>query len=384
MMTATLTLALIVALAFINVQVYTLFSIQKPEEKAEKPEEYPAVSVLLAARKEEPNIETCLEALTVLDYPDGKLEILVGDDNSSDRTFEIAARISEQYHHVKLISIRETMGLARGKANVLAHLAREASGEIFMITDADVAVPEKWAKAMVTSFTPEVGIVSGTTTCEIGKLFETMQSIDWLHFMGYIKAFANAGRSCTAVGNKMAVRAEAYFETGGFENLKFSITGDYRLFQAVTTVGWKWHNNLDSSTLGVARPIAGLKELLHQRKRWLIGARDLSLFWKIMLVLYVAFTPPLIAILIVNPNLGFFVWFVKFFLQVTFISVLIRRTESRHFRLSAYLLYELFVLINSLLSAIFYLLPVATIWKGRIYSSTDLVDEGRGTKEPQT
>ena len=384
MIAVTLTLALIVALAFINIQVYTLFSIQKPEEKPEKPEEYPLVSVLLAARNEEQNIERCLDALTALDYPDGKLEILVGDDNSSDRTFEIAARISEQHHHVQLISIKETMGLARGKANVLAHLAKEASGEIFLITDADVAVPEQWARAMVGSFTPEVGIVSGTTTCARGRFFETMQSIDWLHFMGYIKAFANAGRSCTAVGNNMAVRAEAYSQTGGFENLKFSITEDYRLFQAVTSKGWKWYNNLDSNTLGVARPITGLKELLHQRKRWLIGARDLSLFWKTMLVLYVAFTPALFAILFVNPNLGFFVWFVKFFLQVTFISVLIRRTESRHFRLSAYLLYELFVLINSPLSAMFYLLPVATIWKGRVYSSTDLVEEGRGTNEPQT
>jgi len=384
MIAVTLTLALIVALAFINIQVYTLFSIQKPEEKPEKPEEYPSVSVLLAARNEEQNIERCLDALTALDYPDGKLEILVGDDNSSDRTFEIAARISEQHHHVQLISIKETMGLARGKANVLAHLAKEASGEIFLITDADVAVPEQWARAMVGSFTPEVGIVSGTTTCARGRFFETMQSIDWLHFMGYIKAFANAGRSCTAVGNNMAVRAEAYSQTGGFENLKFSITEDYRLFQAVTSKGWKWYNNLDSNTLGVARPITGLKELLHQRKRWLIGARDLSLFWKTMLVLYVAFTPALFAILFVNPNLGFFVWFVKFFLQVTFISVLIRRTESRHFRLSAYLLYELFVLINSPLSAMFYLLPVATIWKGRVYSSTDLVEEGRGTNEPQT
>lgn len=384
MIAVTLTLALIVALAFINVQVYTLFSIQKPEEKPEKPEEYPLVSLLLAARNEEQNIERCLEALTALDYPDGRLEILVGDDNSSDRTFEIAARISEQHHHVKLISIKETMGLARGKANVLAHLAKEASGEIFLITDADVAVPEQWARAMVGSFTPEVGIVSGTTTCARGRFFETMQSIDWLHFMGYIKAFANAGRSCTAVGNNMAVRAEAYSQTGGFENLKFSITADYRLFQAVTAIGWKWYNNLDSNTLGVARPITGLKELLHQRKRWLIGARDLSLFWKTMLLLYVAFTPALFAILVVNPNLGFFVWFVKFFLQVTFISVLIRRTESRHFRLSAYLLYELFVLINSPLSAMFYLLPVATIWKGRVYSSTDLLEEGRGTNEPQT
>jgi len=377
-------LAFLVALAFINVQVYTLFSIQKPEEKQVGLEDYPVVSILLAARNEEQNILICLDSLAALNYPDERLEILIGDDNSSDNTFDLAREYSKRHNNMRLFSVHDTMGKARGKANVLAHLAKEAKGEIFLITDADVAVPKNWALAMVSSFTPETGIVSGTTTCERGSFFQNMQSIDWLHFMGYIKAFANAGRSCTAVGNNMAVRAKAYFETGGFEQLKFSITEDYRLFQAVTSNGWKWKTNLDADTLGIAKAIPKMSELLHQRKRWLIGARDLTPFWKTMLILYVLFTPALVVILYIDLNLGFFVWFVKFFLQVTFISVLIRKTKSRHFKLSSYLLYELFVLTNSLLSAVFYLLPIATIWKGRVYSSTDLTDEESETNSPQT
>lgn len=377
MSTVVLVIAILIILAFVNVQVYTLYRIQKPEERFNEPKGEPIVSVLLAARNEEQNIERCLRSLTELDYPKDKLEILVGDDDSSDRTNELAGSIAEAHPNVRIVRITETIGKARGKANVLAHLAQMAKGEYFFVTDADVAVPPKWVKGILTAFKPEVGIVSGTTTCERGSFFDTMQSIDWLHFMGYIKAFASAGMSCTAVGNNMAVRATAYFETGGFETLDFSITEDYRLFQAVTANGWQWFNHLDPDTLGTARPIKSFEELLHQRKRWLIGAHDLSIFWKTLLTLYVLFTPALVIMLWYNPNVGFFIWFVKFFLQVTFISVLVRKSGVRHFRLSSLLFYEVFVLINSLISAIFYLLPVPAIWKGRRYSSTDLVDAGK-------
>ena len=49
----------------------------------------PAVSIVVAARNEEKNILSCLESLDNLIYPDHKLEIIVIDDASSDRTLKI-------------------------------------------------------------------------------------------------------------------------------------------------------------------------------------------------------------------------------------------------------------------------------------------------------
>lgn len=63
---------------------------------------------------------------------------------------------------------------------------------------------------MLQEFGEKVGIVSGTTMCDDGPRFAKLQSIDWLHIMGYIKAFARVGVGCTSVGNNMAVRAQAY------------------------------------------------------------------------------------------------------------------------------------------------------------------------------
>jgi len=47
---------------------------------------YPRVSILIAARNEERYILHCLRAIERLDYPKEQLEVLVGDDGSTDKT----------------------------------------------------------------------------------------------------------------------------------------------------------------------------------------------------------------------------------------------------------------------------------------------------------
>ena len=149
--------------------------------------------------------------------------------------------------------------------------------------------------------------------------------------MGYIKAFARVGVGCTSVGNNMMVRAKAYWETGGYENIDFSITEDYKLFKEVTSRGWSWKSDLRSSTLGLAWYIPSVKEMLHQRKRWLIGARELPLNWKVLIVLYGLFIPALMVLFMLNPVLASFTWFLKVMAQSLFITVLCQKLKIKPF-----------------------------------------------------
>ena len=207
-----------------------------------------------------------------------------------------------------------------------------------------------------------------------GDGFATMQSMDWLHFMGYIKAFAKVGVGCTSVGNNMAVRAEAYWQTGGYEQMDFSITEDYRLFQEVTSRGWGWRNVLNAETLGLAWYIPEIGEMLHQRKRWLIGARDLPWNWKLMIVLYGLFLPALAVLFVFNIKLAGLIWFLKAMVQSVFIQVLCFKAKIRPFRFYQMLLYEIYVICNTLATAVFYFLPIPSVWKGRTYNAAYLED----------
>lgn len=355
---------------FISIQVLSFWFIHKKNESNHhSPDSWPTVSILLAARNEEVLILRSLKHLDQLDYPEGKLEILIGDDQSEDRTYELCSQFIGNKPEFKLFRITETLGNGRGKANVLANLAKAAHGEIFLITDVDVALPSQWVKAMVTAFEPDTGIVSGTTTCEPEG---SMQAIDWLHFMGYIKAFANVGVACTSVGNNMAVRKSAYLQTGGYEEMEFSITEDYRLFQQVTSRAWGWKNLLSKNTLGKATAINSFKELLHQRKRWLIGAADLPWNWKALIVCYGLFIPAWIGLFCFEPTVALSILLIKWILQSLFISRLCQLSGLEKFNWLKFFAYEFYIWGMTLGTIIFYLLPIDAIWKGRRYSSKDL------------
>ena len=88
----------------------------------------PRVSILVAARDEELALPRCLASLRALRYPAGLLEILVGDDASTDRTVAVAAAAMQGFAgQFRVVSIVGNLGRARGKANVLAHLMRQAT-----------------------------------------------------------------------------------------------------------------------------------------------------------------------------------------------------------------------------------------------------------------
>ncbi|MDB9881775.1 glycosyltransferase [Bacteroidia bacterium] len=369
---------------FFAIQAFSLVSIvQQNDVKLKKRKVFPKVTILLAARNEELLIIRSLEAMEKLNYPKDKIEILIGNDASTDNTSVLVKDFIKGKPHFKLFEIDKTLGNGRGKANVLGQLAQHATGDYYFITDVDVKLPENWILGLLQEFTKEVGIVSGTTKCERGGFFATLQSLDWLHFMGYIKAFANIGVGCTSVGNNMAVRAEAYWQTGGFEKIDFSITEDYKLFKEVTSRGWQWRTTMHEDTLGLAWYIPSIKEMLHQRKRWLIGARELPLNWKFMLVLYGLFIPVLVYLFMVDVKLAMAIWFSKFLIQSFFIIFLCIGVKCRPFNYFHLIIYELYVLVNTVSTALFYWLPIKSVWKGREYNAEYLsaVDASPATEK---
>lgn len=96
------------------------------------------VSVLIPARDEEPNIAAILQALQKQDY--GDIEIIVFDDQSTDRTADIVEEYSKNDSRIKLV---QSTGLPTGwlGKNFACHtLAQHARGRFFLFLDADVQV----------------------------------------------------------------------------------------------------------------------------------------------------------------------------------------------------------------------------------------------------
>ena len=114
------------------------------------PAPLPRISIFIAARNEEAALPRCLASVRALSYPAHLLEVLVGDDASTDRTRAVTEAAMQGFAgHFQVVTITDTLGQARGKANVLAHLAHLATTDYWLLTDADIAVPPTWVAARV-------------------------------------------------------------------------------------------------------------------------------------------------------------------------------------------------------------------------------------------
>jgi len=117
---------------------------------------FPFISVLIAARNEEKDIEWKVNELLNSDYPAECLEVLVASDASEDRTDDVLARIRDP--RLKWLRLQQR----GGKARALNELVRRARGEVLFLTDANAHVRQGSLRLMARHFADaRVGCVTG-------------------------------------------------------------------------------------------------------------------------------------------------------------------------------------------------------------------------------
>ncbi|MBF9224089.1 glycosyltransferase [Hymenobacter ruricola] len=331
----------------------------------------PRVSILIAARDEELALPRCLASLRALEYPAELLEILVGDDASTDRTAAVAEAAMQGFAgRFRVIPIAENLGAARGKANVLAHLARHATTDFFFITDADIHLPATWIAALLGHAAPGVGTVTGITAVRGPRLFDHLQGIDWLLSLSLVQVVSEQGRPVTAMGNNMLVTRAAYAATGGYEALPFSVTEDFALFQAVVARGFGFRHVFSAAARADSLPMPSWRPLLRQRRRWLRGVEALPIRLRLQLLVFSGFWPALAGlaglagVAGVGPALA--VWGAKMLVQGALAYFAHRRAGLR-LRWWLLPLFEFYTLALTFSLIGYRLLGGAVVWKGRRY-----------------
>lgn len=328
-------------------------------------DEFPSISILIAARNEESNVDRCLQSLVNQNYG-GQFEIILGNDDSSDNTEGRIKDWVNKYSNIRLLNVTTSVSHQRGKANVLAQLARQARGQYLLITDADVRVNENWVSAMAASLESGVAIITGVTAVEGEGLFAGIQNADWIFLFANGYRFARRNSPVTACGNNMGISKAVYEKIGGYENIPFSVTEDYELFKQVTQKGYSFKSLFSPKELAFTRPVDNMELYFQQRKRWYRGALSLPFSLALVLVIHSLLLPVLVLI-------GVFVsWKVVLGLAIIFWGV-ICFDLNRYYRwldlkpgIELYLYFP-YTLLFSFLFLIYYILPIPVIWKGRKY-----------------
>lgn len=119
------------------------------------------VSVLIAARNEENNIERCIRSL--IDQSYRNYEILVMNDGSTDSTEKILTRLADEFKDRLNFFTNDHLPAGwYGKSWAIQCLSKRATGEILILTDADTFHNRDSIKFCANSLTSHnVDFVSG-------------------------------------------------------------------------------------------------------------------------------------------------------------------------------------------------------------------------------
>ncbi|MBN1782968.1 glycosyltransferase [bacterium] len=234
----------------------------------------PVVSIVIAARNEEQSLPFLLGDLKHQTYPQDRLQFIIADDHSTDRTAEIVRSVSREDPRFLLVSVTRTEPGLTAKKNALTQAMRHASGEIILTTDADCRVLHTWTETMVSFFTADTGMVVGySELCpdpSICTPFQKIQAVDFLMLMTAAQGTANLGRAWAASGQNLAYRKEVFDQVRGFSEIGNRISGDDVLFLQIVRRSTDWKVRFARSEkcrnhTGAERTLSAF---LNQRKRW--------------------------------------------------------------------------------------------------------------------
>jgi chlorobactene glucosyltransferase len=113
------------------------------------PEFRPLCTVLIPARNEERNIEACIKSVLAQTYPN--LQVIVVDDQSTDRTPTILQNLAQQDSRLIVVPGRPLYQGWTGKNNAIVQGAQFANGTWLLHLDADVTLEPDAVLAAVTS-----------------------------------------------------------------------------------------------------------------------------------------------------------------------------------------------------------------------------------------
>ncbi|GAC1657490.1 MAG: hypothetical protein NVS4B3_24080 [Gemmatimonadaceae bacterium] len=131
----------------------------------------PSVTVVVPARDEERNIERCLRSILASSYP--RLDVIVVDDASQDRTAALAQRVADRDSRVKVISCPPLPRGWFGKPWACAAGAAAACGDLLCFTDADTAhAPDLLARSVTAMRTVDAALFSVAGRQEMGTFWE--------------------------------------------------------------------------------------------------------------------------------------------------------------------------------------------------------------------
>jgi hopene-associated glycosyltransferase HpnB len=283
------------------------------------PARWPSVAVVIPARNEAAVIAQSVGSLLRQDYA-GPLRVIVVDDDSTDGTGPIAARLAEG--SARSIEVIDSASLPSGWTGKLWALrqgiatAERDAPEYLLLTDADIVhAPDSvsWLVARAEQGGTVLTSFMAKLRCE--SLAERSHVPAFIYFFEMLYPFAwvrdPKSSTAAAAGGCVLLKAQALHAAGGIDSIRNALIDDCSLARQMKRVGPIWLGLTDR--VRSIRPYDTLADVRQMISRSAYAQLDFSVLMLIGCIAGLAltfFTAPLLAIFAEGPArwIGLAVW----------------------------------------------------------------------------
>ncbi len=354
---------------FLLMIILALGLVQLPYSKISKGKSLPTVTVLVSSRNEERDLPECISSLEKLNYPEGKLQVVLVNDRSTDNTEQLIKEAAQRNEHfIGLNTTDYPHHNLEAKARGIALGFKHAVGEWVFITDADAIVHPDWIRASLDDVDEHTGMVGGALMVEPISWLAKLERVCWAFVQMFNLGMSGWGIPFVCVGPNMAMRKSIYDEAGGLENRNFTIAEDLALFKMVTEAGYKVKTYMDERTVVRLKPVPSFRHLISQQRRWLKGGLDDGILYLIILGLAFGW-----GLLVSSYILFGWLLSLKYYLIFTVsklvIDILFLSLQRSRMKTSKYVRYVL--LLEIYVPIICFILPISFLVSRKIYWKGD-------------
>lgn len=233
---------------------------------------YNEFTIIIPFRNEEKNLPDLLKSISKIAYPNQRYELILVDDDSTDRSIQCINTVLANYSNINYTIITRQPKTVSAKKDAITQAIELSTTDWIITTDADCTVPPNWLNLLnhkINQDNPNM-IAGPVAYSKKTGILDLFQYYDLISLQGVTIGSFGKLRPFLCNGANFAYKKAFFIALNGFDGLTHIASGDDVLLllkglkKAPDTISYL----LSSDNLVVTKTEKSWLNLFHQRVRW--------------------------------------------------------------------------------------------------------------------
>ena len=268
-------LVTVISLIYLISTLVSVLACRRKRSSSPVPDErLPTVTVQITSRNELVALD-CARCCMALDYPEDKLQILLGDDSNNPNIMQEIDHFAEHNPRIKVLRRTNRIGFKSGNLN---HVNEHTTGEYILVMDSDFLPEPDFLRRLAAHAVADPGLAAVQARWRITDAHESLTTllgagiINVTHFI-MLPLFDRFMKTCFLCGSAMLIKRQTMVEMNGWETRTMieDIDLSFRLFTNGHRIAYCPDVTCDCEVPHTAH------DLFRQQKRWAYGVVETTL-----------------------------------------------------------------------------------------------------------